>query len=167
MRPISTILGDAYFRRGRKPFGMHVTDRLQHLYLVGQTGVGKSTLLGQLARQDAASGQGLCLLDPHGDLASELAASVPNCLYWNPADPECRFGYNPLTTVSAQHRPLVVSGLIETLKKQWADAWGPRMEHLLRYALLALLEQPRTDLRDVLPLFIDTEFQRKRCERPT
>ena len=166
-RALHTVLGDAHYRHGRQPFAMKVPDRLQHLYLVGQTGVGKSTLLGQLARQDAAAGRGLCFLDPHGDLAEELAGAIPDCLYWNPADPACTLGYNPITSVSASYRPLVVSGLIDTLKKQWADAWGPRMEHLLRYALLALMEQPRADLRDVLPLFIDSDFQRAAVARIT
>lgn len=127
-----------------------------HLYVLGQTGAGKSTLLGHLARQDAAQGIGFCLLDPHGDLASELRDQIgAGVIYWDVADPSCPYGYNPLSKVAAEHRPLVASALIDTFKKQWVDAWGPRMEHLLRYALLALLDQPKADLRDILPLFFD------------
>lgn len=158
-------IGDAYHRAGRRPFAMSLPDRLLHLYLVGQTGAGKSTLLASLARQDARNGVGFCLLDPHGDLAAALAAELgDDVLYWDVADPECRIGYNPLTHVSEAYRPLVASSLISTLKKQWADAWGARMEHLLRYAVLALLDQPDADLRDILPLFFDTSKRERLAE---
>lgn len=141
---------------------MGLRDRLMHLYIVGQTGAGKSSLIADLARQDAEAGTGFCLLDPHGDLASELTGTIeaPH-LYWDVADPACPFGYNPLTHVAVEHRPLVASSLIDTLKKQWIDAWGARMEHLLRYALLALLDQPNADLRDILPLFIDSNARER------
>lgn len=113
-----------------------------------------------MEQQDAESGQGLCLIDPHGDLAGAVAELVgDSAINWNVADPSCPYGYNPLTYVSAERRPLVASGLIETLKKQWSDAWGARMEHLLRYALLALLERPGSTLRDIMPLFLDKTFR--------
>ncbi len=115
-----------------------------------------------MMKQDAAHRQGFCLIDPHGDLAEAVRANV-NCetLYWNAADPACPFGYNPLTYVTAEYRPLVASGLIETLKKQWADAWGARMEHLLRYALLALLERPHSTLQDIMPMFLNSGFRKQ------
>ncbi|MFZ5618505.1 MAG: type IV secretory system conjugative DNA transfer family protein [Pseudomonadota bacterium] len=155
-------IGVAHRRYGDLPFGIALPDRLFHMYLIGQTGAGKSTLIANLARQDAAAGIGFCLIDPHGDLASHLSKNLtaPH-RYWNVADPLSPYGYNPLTAVTAELRPLVASGLIGTLKKQWADAWGARMEHLLRYAILALLEQPRTDLREIVPLFHDKELRRR------
>jgi len=157
--PITT-LGLAYRKRGDTPFGIHLNDRLQHLYVVGQTGTGKSTLLLNMALQDAANGIGFCLIDPHGDLARTLAASLSkDAIVWNVADPQSPYGYNPLTRTTAALRPLVTSGLIEAFKKQWADAWGVRMEHLLRHAILALLEQPRTDLRDIMRMFLEKEFR--------
>lgn len=153
-------IGDAYRRSGYTPFGIAVADRLLHLYIVGQTGTGKSTLLRTLARQDAANGIGICVLDPHGDLAEELREDIgARAIYWDVAAPDSVYGYNPLARVAASYRPLVASALIDTFKKQWSDAWGPRMEHLLRYALLALLEQPQADLRDVLPLFFDKNLR--------
>ena len=84
----------------------------------------------------------------------------PDHIYWNVADAQSPYGYNPLTSVSAPHRPLVASGLIDTLKKQWADAWGARMEHLLRFALLALLQRPNSSIQDIMPLFLDKEFRK-------
>ena len=151
-----TMLGTSHHHYRPQAFGLYLPDRLMHLYIIGQTGTGKSTLLFNLARQDAKAGLGFCLVDPHGDLAAGLSQSLDSeHLFWKVADPASPYGYNPLTRVSAAHRPLVASGLIDTLKKQWADAWGARMEHLLRYAILALLETPRADIRDIVPLYLD------------
>lgn len=158
----TTLLGNAYYRVGSKPFGISNKDRLQHLYVLGQTGTGKSTLLKTMALQDARNGQGFCLIDPHGDLASELHSKIkiPH-LYWDVADPKCALGYNPLTRVPTDLRPLVASGFIDTLKHQWSDAWGPRMENLLRWSLLALLELPAADLTDIMPLMTNREFRKE------
>lgn len=159
-------LGIARHQYGDRPFGIRQTDRMHHLYLIGQTGTGKSTFLLNLALKDAAAGTGFCLIDPHGDLALAVHQhlTVPH-RYWNVADPACPYGYNPLTQVPPSLRPLVASGLIETLKKQWADSWGARMEHLLRYAVLALLDQPHADIRDIVRLYIDKEFRREVVSR--
>lgn len=163
-----TPLGLGCRHYGDIPFGIRLADRLMHLYVIGQTGTGKSTLLGNLALHDARAGIGFCLIDPHGDLAAELSArlTVPHH-YWNVADPRSPYGYNPLTRVSASYRPLIASGLIESLKKQWADAWGARMEHLLRYAILALLEQPSADIRDIVRLYVEKDFRRQVISRVT
>lgn len=156
-----TFLGSAFSRYGDRAFGIRLRDRLSHLYIIGQTGTGKSTLIRSLAEQDANSNLGYCLIDPHGDLAEALHVSLRRQhIYWDVADPTCPYGYNPISRASEPLRPLVCSGLIDALKKQWSDAWGVRMEHLLRYAILALLEQPRSDLRDIVRLFIDRDFQR-------
>lgn len=159
------LFGTTLGRHHGRSFGIKQADRLFHMYIVGQTGTGtgtgKSTLILNLMRQDAGREQGFCLVDPHGDLA-EAAREFTGMdhLYWNVADPDSPYGYNPLTHVTPPFRPLVASGLIDTLKKQWADAWGPRMEHLLRMALLTLLERPGSTLTDVMPLFLDTEFRK-------
>ena len=155
------LLGVSHGRPPPRPFGIHSADRLSHTFIVGMTGTGKSSLLLNMARQDAESGQGFCLVDPHGDLALTLAQICgTDCLYWDVADPLSPYGYNPLTQVSDEYRPLVASGLIDTLKKQWADAWGARMEHLLRYSLLALLERPYSTLLDIIPMFLDAGFRK-------
>ena len=157
-----TTLGMAFHRAGDTPFGIRLSDRMMHLYIIGQTGTGKSTLLFKMARQDAAQGLGFCLIDPHGDLAETLAASIgEDAILWNVADPNSPYGYNPLTRTSKPLKPLIASGLIETLKKQWADAWGVRMEHLLRYSILALLELPQTNVQDIMRMFLEKDFRKE------
>ena len=158
-----TILGTAYHRYNRgTEFGIRQSDRLFHMLVIGQTGTGKTTLLANMAKQDAEAKNGFCLIDPHGDLASALNKHIGReHIYWNAADPASTYGYNPLTRTSAGLRPIVASGLIDTLKQQWADAWGARMEHLLRHAILALLELPRADLRDIIPMFVEKPFRER------
>lgn len=155
-----TNIGITLGRHTGQIFGMRQPDRLLHVFAVGQTGTGKSSLLASLVRQDIEQGRGFCLIDPHGDLAASVVAiSGDRANYWNVADPACQYGYNPLAKVSGAWRPLVASGLISTLKQQWPDAWGARMEHLLRFAVLALLEQDDASIADVMPLFLDKEFR--------
>jgi DNA helicase HerA-like ATPase len=155
-------IGETLGRQPHKTFGILPPDRLLHQYIIGQTGTGKSTLLLNMALQDHASRQSFCLIDPHGDLAQKLVEHIgSNCLYWDVSDPASPYGYNPLTHVTAQYRSLVASGLIDALKKQWVDAWGARMEHLLRYSLLALLERPHSTIEDIIPMFLDTTFRKQ------
>ncbi len=168
MKSIDQVLTLAQ-TKGRQPirtFGIRNKDRLQHIYVIGQTGTGKSTLLLQMMLQDIKAKQGFCLIDPHGDVVKEIAKSKPDGLIeWNVADPNCPYGYNPLSYVQPEYRPLIASGLISALKKQWADAWGPRMEHLLRFTLLVLLENKHSTLEDVMRLFLDKAFRHETIEQ--
>jgi type IV secretory pathway TraG/TraD family ATPase VirD4 len=155
-----TKIGETTGRYNPRPFGICLPDRLLHMYIIGQTGTGKSTLLFNLIKRDISNAHGFCLIDPHGDLARQVSKIAgPDQIYWNVSDPKCPVGYNPLTRVSAPYRPLIASGLIDTLKKQWADAWGARMEHLLRFSLLALLEMPEASIQDIMPMFLDKHFR--------
>ncbi len=162
MRSDFTPLGIARHRYGDRAFSIRQADRMHHLYVIGQTGTGKSTFLLNLALHDARAGRGFCLIDPHGDLALSLHKhlDIPHH-YFDIANLDCHLGYNPLARVHPSFRPLLTSGLIETLKKQWGDSWGARMEHLLRYAVLALLDQPQADIRDIVRLYVDKEFRKE------
>jgi type IV secretory pathway TraG/TraD family ATPase VirD4 len=153
------LVGTFNNRQQDIPFALSIPDRLLHTYVIGQTGTGKSTLLANLMRQDIDNGVGFCLIDPHGDLAEEIASAGDNVTLWSPADPTCKVGYNPLAHVAREFRPLIASGIIDALKQQWADAWGARMEHLLRFSLLALLDRPNSSLADVIPMFLDKDFR--------
>lgn len=162
--PVIT-LAETVGRRAGQRFGIYRADRLFHMFILGQTGTGKTTLLAQMIRQDIERGEGFCLIDPHGDLAEAVRPSLgANAIYWNPADPDCPYGYNPLTFVAEEYHPLIASGIIDALRSQWADAWGVRMEHLLRYSILALLPRPGSSFADIVPLCTKAWFRRKVLE---
>lgn len=159
----------SYFARsnGRLPhrlFGIKQNDRMFHMYAIGRTGAGKTTMLETLALQDIREGRGLAVIDPHGDLAERLVRQVPvsrrgDLSYLNAADPSQPFGYNPLRRVHPGKVPLAASGLLEAFKKLWGDAWGVRMEHVLRNAMYALLEYGDATLPDILELLSDKVFR--------
>ncbi len=153
------------FHNRNVPFGIKQSDRLSHIYMIGKTGVGKSTLLETLAKQDLAAGRGFALLDPHGDLVERIARDATTeekrrIVYLNAPDGACPFGYNPLRRVRDDKIPLAVSGFLETLKKLWPDAWGVRMEHVLRNTLYALLEQDDARLPDILRLYRNEAYRK-------
>jgi type IV secretory pathway TraG/TraD family ATPase VirD4 len=140
------------------------------MYIIGKTGVGKSTLLETLARQDLRAGRGFAFVDPHGDTVERIAkdaaaAGHSRVVYVNAPDGNQPFGYNPLRRVRDDKIPLAVSGLIETLKKLWPDAWGVRMEHVLRNSLYALLEQDDARLPDILRLYRDEAYRKSIAAR--
>jgi len=154
------------FRRDRRIFGIKAEDRFSHVYIIGKTGTGKSTLIETMALQDLTLGSGFALIDPHGDLVERVASCIPasrqpDTIYFNPSVPAQPYGYNPLRQVRHEFIALAASGLMEVLKKMWADAWGVRMEHILRNVLLALLEQPDATMLDVLRLLSDKSYRKK------
>lgn len=158
------VLGQTNARSDRRVFGIRLVDRLSHVYIIGKTGAGKSTLIENMIRQDITAGNGCALIDPHGDLVERVSmwsADRRDVVYLDLADERLEVGYNPLLHVSAELRSLVASGAMDVFKLLWSDAWGVRMEHILRNALLALLEQPRASLADILPLMTDKGFRLK------
>jgi type IV secretory pathway TraG/TraD family ATPase VirD4 len=159
-----TYLAQTDYRNDRRIFGIRQEDRFSHLYIIGKTGTGKSTLMEQMALQDLECGRGFALIDPHGDLVERLAARAAqsrsgDVIYLNASDPTQPWGYNPLRHVAPQYIALAASGLMEVLKKMWPEAWGVRMEHILRNVLMALLEQPSATMDDILRIFSDKTFR--------
>ena len=152
------------YRNIRRRFGIKEKDRRGHIYALGQTGTGKSTLIENMVISDMRQGNGLALIDPHGDLAEDVLHFVPkrrvkDVVYFNPADAEHPVAFNPLERVHPDQRYLVASGLVSVFKKIWQEFWGPRLEHILRHSLLTLLERPGSTLLDVPRLLTDREFR--------
>jgi len=162
-----TPIGITNYRQTNKVFGIKDNDRLGHIYCIGKTGVGKSTLIKNMARSDIENGNGICILDPHGDLAMEILNSIPpwrkaDVIYFNPKDIDSAIPFNPLKGVHPKYHHLVASSLISTFKKIWTDSWGPRMEYILRYALLTLLHVPDATLLDIQALLTSPDYRSKK-----
>lgn len=165
-----TLFARANFHDKRQALGMRQADRLAHTYVIGKTGSGKSTLLETFVRQDIAAGRGLALLDPHGDLVERVVGSIPKArrqdvIYFNVPNASNPLGFNPLERTFPFNPSLAASGMLEVFKKIWSDSWGPRLEHVLRNALLALMDHPGTTLPDILRLIDDKSFRRKIAEQ--
>jgi hypothetical protein len=161
-----TFFARTDFRNDRRVFGIKREDRFSHVYIIGKTGTGKSTLMETMALQDLRRGLGFALIDPHGDPVERIVAQVPTSdgsgiIYLNAADPAQPWGYNPLRHVAPQYRALAASGLMEVFKKMWPEAWGVRMEHILRNVLIALLEQPNATLHDLLRILSEKKFRQE------
>ncbi len=153
-------------RGGQVPFGIRAKDRQRHMYVVGKTGMGKSTMLENMAAQDIQNGEGMAFIDPHGSAAETLLDYVPehrvnDVIYFAPFDLANPISFNVMEDVGPDKRHLVVSGLMSTFKKIWVDAWSARMEYILTNALLALIEYPDTTLLSVNRLFSDKAYRKQ------
>ena len=151
------------------PFGIKAKDRDRHMYVIGKTGMGKSTLLENMAIQDVRNGEGLVFIDPHGGTVERLLDYIPeervkDVVYFAPFDMEHPIAFNVMEDVGYDKRHLVVSGLMATFKKIWEDAWSARMEYILTNTLLALLEYPDATLLGVNRMYTDKEYRKKVVE---
>jgi energy-coupling factor transporter ATP-binding protein EcfA2 len=147
-------------------FGIKLDDRRRHVYVVGKTGVGKSTLLENMAIADIEAGRGIAFLDPHGESAEKLLDFIPeerldDVIYFDPSDMEFPIAFNPMEQVGTEFRHLVASGIMGVFKKIWVDAWSARMEYILNNTLLALLELPNSTLLGVLRMFAEPPYRKK------
>jgi len=158
-----TYIGKTNYRNSI-PFGIKSHDRTGHIYCLGKTGSGKSTLLLNMAISDINQGNGIGILDPHGDLATEILDYVPNdriddVMLFDVSDSEFPIAFNPLYNVSPEQYHLVASSIVLTFKKVWSDSWGPRLEHILRNTVMTLLYCPNATLLDIQRLLINSEFR--------
>jgi CxxC-x17-CxxC domain-containing protein len=165
-----TTFAQTTFRNKAIRFGIKTDDRRRHMYLIGKTGMGKSTILENMIVEDIRAGRGVAVVDPHGDLAEKVIEFIPSyrvndVIYFNPADIEYPIAFNVVEQVEAHLRHLVASGLIGVFKKLWADSWGPRLEYILRNAILAILDYPGSTLLAVTRMLSDKEFRKKVIEK--
>lgn len=161
-----TPIGVTDFRNKHQLFGIKDKDRLGHIYCIGKTGVGKSTLLLNMAKADIEQDKGVGVIDPHGDLAEELLQHIPqsrinDVIYFNTSNLKSLLAFNPLHNVKEENRYLVAETIVVSLKKLWADSWGPRLEHILRYTLLTLTYYSKATLLDITPLLTNAEYRKK------
>lgn len=161
-----SLFAKTNFRAKLIPFGIKRSDRRAHMYILGKTGTGKSTLLESLMIDDLKKGFGFALLDPHGDLVKKIKARIPDdriddVIDFDAADPDQQYGFNPLAYIPAKKRALACSGLIQVFKHLWKDSWGPRLEYILRHCLLSLLDYKGATLADIAPLLADKRFRQK------
>jgi CxxC-x17-CxxC domain-containing protein len=162
----TTFFAKTNFRNSDAKFGIKLDDRRRHMYFIGKTGMGKSTVLENMIIQDIQAGKGVCVIDPHGDLVEKVIDFIPpsrinEVVYFNPADLDFPIAFNVLETVDESERHLVVSGLIGVFKKIWADSWGPRLEYVLHHAISALLEYPGSTLLGIMRMLVDKPFRKK------
>ncbi len=150
-------------------FGIKRKDRRRHLYIIGKSGVGKSKLLELFVRQDIASGQGLCFMDPHGDVVEALLDFVPEnrikdvCII-DPSDFKFPVSFNPLQNVDPGFKHQLTQGLIEVMEKQFGANWTPRLEHVFRFTTLALLDYPHATMRGMISMLTDRNYRQKVVE---
>lgn len=161
-----SAFGLTNFRGINHQFGMLRRDRSRHIYIIGQTGAGKSGLLELFALSDIFYNQGYCIIDPHGDFAINNLRFVPesrikDVVYFNPADTEFPVAFNPLEISDDSRKPNISSEVIGVLKRMFGDSWGPRLEHILRYTLLALLDRPYATLLDISRMLTDKDFRKE------
>ena len=164
-----SAFGLTNFRGINHQFGMLRKDRSRHVYIIGQTGAGKSGLLELFALSDIFYNQGYCIIDPHGDFAVNNLRFIPqnrikDVVYFNPADTQYPVAFNPLELSDPTRKPNVCSEVIGVLKRMFGDSWGPRLEHILRYTLLALLDRPDSTLLDISRILTDKDFRKETLE---
>ena len=160
------LFAETNFRGEKRKFGIKQDDRRRHTYVIGKTGMGKSNMIENMAIQDIKMGHGLAYVDPHGEGAERLLDFVPSSrvndvIYFNPADLDFPIALNAVEQVDVEHRHLVASGLVGVFKKIWADSWGPRLEYVLRNAILALLEYPGSTLLGIMRILVDKTYRNK------
>ena len=154
------------FRNQDRVFGIKRDDRRRHMYVIGKTGMGKSNLLENMAIQDIRNGEGVCVVDPHGEFAEKMLRSVPahrlnDVIYFNPSDAEFPIAFNILESVDDDKKNLVASGMMGVFKKIWPDVWSARMEYILNNTILALLDYPGSTMLGVNRMMTDKDYRKR------
>ena len=161
-----TYLGITTYRDKNQLFGIKRKDRRQHVYILGKSGTGKSVLMFNMIIQNILNGEGVCVVDPHGELVEGVLSAIPpdrmkDVIYFNPADTEYHIGFNVLELIDPKYKHLVASGLMGIFTKIWANAWSARMEYILNNCILALLDSPGTTLLGIPRMLVDKDYRQK------
>ena len=164
-----SAFGLTNFRGINQQFGLYRYDRSRHIYIIGQTGAGKSGLLELFALSDIYHKQGYAIIDPHGDFAVNNMHFIPadridDVVYFNPADTAYPLGFNPMEVYDPNQKNNISSEIIGVLKRMFGDSWGPRLEYILRYTILALLDRPDTTMLDITRMLTDKKFRKETLE---
>ncbi|MFH1601571.1 MAG: type IV secretion system DNA-binding domain-containing protein [Candidatus Shapirobacteria bacterium] len=165
-----TFIAQTEYKNQLMTFGIKRKDRSRHVYTIGKSGTGKTTLVANMAIEDIRKGEGVGVVDPHGDLMQILLQYIPknrinDVCYFNPSDPEYTYPLNPLEVNNPSQRELVASGIVSIFYKLYGDSWGPRLEHILRNCLLSLTAVPDTTLGDVIRILTDRGYRQKIVEK--
>ncbi|HEY4504210.1 MAG TPA: type IV secretion system DNA-binding domain-containing protein [Candidatus Paceibacterota bacterium] len=167
-------LGTTNFRGREKTFGIKNNDRFQHMYVIGQTGTGKTTLLKNIAIQDVKAGRGITIIDPHGEFVDDILASIPDyrlddVIYFDPVDTDYPIGFNILEAKEPEYKHLISSGLMSVFTKIWANVWSARMEYILNNTVLAVIDTPGATLLSILRMLVDKSYRQyvvNNCQDP-
>lgn len=154
------------FRNQERIFGIKRDDRRRHMYVIGKTGMGKSNLLENMAIQDIRNGEGVCVVDPHGEFAEKMLRAIPSnrindVIYFNPSDSEFPIAFNILEAVDEDKKNLIASGMMGVFKKIWPDVWSARMEYILNNTILALLDYPGSTMLGVNRMMADKDYRKR------
>ncbi|MFA6963602.1 MAG: DUF87 domain-containing protein [Patescibacteria group bacterium] len=165
-----TVLGLTNFRNNLQEFGIKTDDRRRHIYIIGKSGTGKSTLIENMVINDIAAGKGVILIDPHGETADKILACTPDSrindvIVFDPSDREFPVAFNLLETVDDDFKGIVASGFVGIFKKIFGESWGPRLEHILRNTVLALLDCPDSTMLDIPKMLTNNRFRDKIVEQ--
>ncbi len=160
------FFGRTNFRNRQVPFGIKTDDRRRHMYVIGKTGMGKTTMMENMVIQDIRNGNGVCFIDPHGDSIAKILDFIPNdrindVVYFNPADQDFPIALNILESVDPKYQHLVASGLMGVFTKIWAGVWSPRMEYILNNTILALLDSPGNTMLGIVRMYVDKKYRKK------
>ncbi len=162
------FFGRTIFKNKETIFGIKDIDRRRHMWAIGKTGTGKSTLIANMAIDDIKKGRGMAIIDPHGDLSEIILDYIPknridDVIYFNPADTDYPIAINPLEVTNKEEAELVVSGIVSIFNKLFGFSWGPRLEYILRNSLFTLAQVPNSTLKDI-PLLLTNKLFRQRIE---
>jgi hypothetical protein len=160
-----TVFAETDYRGNRMDFGIKREDRRKHFYILGKTGVGKSTVFKNMFISDILRGDGACIVDPHGELVDELLDFIPperveDVIYFNPTDTQYPIGFNLLELKDKSQRDLIADGVVEVFKKQFGDSWGPRLQYILTNTVATALEAQGTTLLSVTRLLLDKNYRK-------